>query len=142
MIHPNMSVTDFVMTLWKNKVKVVLVAVALAFGPGLYADWQRKRAVEQEESDRRAVDTEASLAGMMLADAWRACSKIGIVNDMDRCAAYQPRLIQEQAAPLLAKTAVDQRDSYVKRCQRFYQGTYCSKLLQRAVEISVAQGKD
>ena len=142
MIHGNMSVTDFVMTLWSNKFKVVLVVAALAFGPSIYTDWQRKRAAEQLKADRQAVDSDASVAGMMLASAWKGCSQIGIVNDMERCAAFQPRLIQEQTAPILAKSAVGQRAAYYKSCQRFYPATYCGQLLQRSLQLSLAQSKD
>jgi hypothetical protein len=58
---------------------------------------------------------DASTAGMMLLKAWKSCSQIGIVNDVGRCAAHEGRLLQEQAAPQLAKVAFDQRASYFKK---------------------------
>jgi len=138
----DMSVTEFVAVLWKNKIKVGLLLLAFAVGPGLYGDWQKKRAAEQFEADRKSVDTNASIAGMMLMNAWSSCSQIGIVNDMEGCAKYQARLLQEQAAPMLAKMALEQRDSYYKSCQRFYAYEYCGQLLRRSVELSNAQSKD
>lgn len=125
MIRGEMSVADFVMVLWNNKIKVGILILGVIFGPSLYDDWQKKRAAEQFEVDRTSVDTDASIAGMMLMNAWTSCSQIGIVNDMERCAKYQARLLQEQAAPMLAKMAIDQRDSYYKNCQKFYAYEYC-----------------
>lgn len=141
MIHGGMTVTEFVMILWNNKIKVGLLILAVIFGPGLYDDWQKKRTAEQLEADRKSVDTDASIAGMMLMNAWTSCRDIGIVNDMDRCAKYDGKLLQEQAAPMLAKIAVDHRDSYYKNCQRFHPYEYCSQLLQRSVALSNAQSK-
>jgi len=42
---------------------------------------------------------------------------------------------------MLAKIAVDHRDSYYKNCQRFHPYEYCSQLLQRSVALSNAQSK-
>jgi hypothetical protein len=142
MIRGDMSVTEFVALLWEHKIKVGLLFLAFAVGPGLYDDWQKKRAAEQFEADRRSVDTDASVAGMMLMNAWTSCSQIGIVNDMEGCAKYQARLLQEQAAPMLAKIAIEQRDSYYKNCQRFYAYEYCGQLLRRSVALSNAQSKN
>lgn len=139
MIRADMSVTEFVTTLWNNKVKVALLVAAVVFGPGLYESWQASRAAEKLEAERNAVDTNASLAGMMLASAWRSCSQIGIGNDIDGCAKYQARLLQEQGAPLLAKVAVQQRDTYWQGCLRFHPQDYCAQLLQRAFQLSLAQ---
>ena len=139
MIHADMSVTEFVTTLWENKIKVAMAIVLLIFGPGLYGEWQSKRAVEKREADRQAIDTEASIAGAMLANAWRGCRDIGIVNDMERCAAYEGRLLQEIAAPQLAKIAIERRDSYRRNCQRFNTVEYCNALLIRSLQLSVAQ---
>ena len=78
---------------------------------------------------------------MMLMRAWRACRDIGIVNDMERCATYDGKLIQEQAAPILAKMAIEHRGGYLKNCLRFHQIEYCGQLLQRSLAISNAQGE-
>lgn len=75
MIRADMSVTEFLTALWGNKVKIALVAAAVMFGPGLYDSWQASRAAEQLETDRKAVDTNASVAGMMLASAWRSARR-------------------------------------------------------------------
>jgi len=72
-IHGGMTVTEFVMILWNNKIKVGLLILAVIFGPGLYDDWQKKRTAEQLEADRKSVDTDASIAGMMLMNAWTSC---------------------------------------------------------------------
>src|SRR5262245_25612366 len=112
MIRGDMTVTEFVMVLWNNKIKVAVVLLAIVFGPARYDDWQKKRAAEQLEADRKSVDTDASIAGVMLMRAWKSCAQIGIVNDMERCAAYEGRLLQEQAAPPLAKLAIEHRASY------------------------------
>lgn len=141
MIRGDMSVTEFVMVLWENKIKTGLFILAIAFGPGLYDDWQKKRAAEQLEADRKSVDSDASIAGMMLMNAWKSCSQIGIGNDIDGCAKYEGRLLQEQAAPMLAKMAVEHRDSYYKSCQRFYAYEYCGQLLRRSIALSNAQSK-
>jgi uncharacterized protein involved in tolerance to divalent cations len=74
---------------------------------------------------------------MMLASAWTSCRDIGIMNDMQRCAAYEGRLIQEQAALMLAKMAIEHRASFYKTCQRFHPYEYCQ---QRSLSLSVAQG--
>lgn len=140
MIRGDMTVTEFVMAMWNNKIKVGLLILAIALGPGLYDDWQKQRAAEKLEADRKSVDTDASIAGIMLANAWKSCRDIGIVNDMERCAAYDGRLLQEQAAPMLAKLAIDYRVSFYKSCQRFHPGEYCQQLLQRSLSLSVAQG--
>lgn len=142
MISGDMSVTDFAMILWKNKIKVGTLALALVLGPGLYDVWEKKRAAEQLEASRNSVDTAASIAGMMIMNAWKSCTQIGIVNDMDRCATYQGRLLQEQAAPMMAKMALAHRDSYYKNCQQFYAVEYCGQLLLRSVELSNAQSKN
>lgn len=139
MIRADMSVTEFLTALWGNKVKIALVAAAVMFGPGLYDSWQASRAAEQLETDRKAVDTNASVAGMMLASAWRSCSEIGIVNDIDGCSKFQARLLQEQAAPMLAKMAVQQREAYWQGCLRFHPQEYCGQLLQRALQLSFTQ---
>ncbi len=141
MIRRDMSVTEFAVILWEHKIKIGLFFLALAVGPGLYNDWQKRRAAEQFDADRKSVDTDASVAGIMLMNAWTSCSQIGIVNDMEGCAKYQARLLQEQAAPMLAKMAIEQRDSYYKNCQRFYAYEYCGQLLKRSVALSNAQTK-
>lgn len=140
MIHGDMTVTEFVMVLWNNKIKVALFILAIAFGPGVYDDRKNKRAVEKLEADRVSVDYEASIAGIMLASAWKSCRDIGIVNEMERCAAYEGRLVQEQSAPMLAKMAIEHRASFYERCQRFHLDEYCKQLLQRSLALSVAQG--
>lgn len=73
--------------------------------------------------------------------AWRGCRDIGIVNDMERCATYDGKLIQEQSAPILAKMAIEHRDAYYNNCLRFHQHEYCGQLLQRSVALSNAQGE-
>jgi hypothetical protein len=142
MIRGDMSVTEFVITLWKNKIKVALLVLVLIFGPGLYDDWQNQRAREKLDADRRAVDTEASIAGMMLADAWTRCKEIGFVNDLERCANHKGRLLQEIAAPQLAQMAIQHRDSYWRSCQRFHPNDYCNALLTRSFQLSFAQQKN
>jgi ABC-type anion transport system duplicated permease subunit len=139
MLRLDKSVDDLLVFLRTHKIKIGIAVLAIVFGPGLYDDWQKSRAAQQLESDRKSVDTDASVTGMMLMEAWTGCSQIGIVNDMERCAAYQGRLLQEQSAPMLAKLAVEQRASYYKNCQRFNTYEYCSQLLQRSVALSNAQ---
>lgn len=139
MISGDMSVTEFFTALWGNKIKIGLLILAVILGPGLYDDWQKKRGAERLEVERKSVDRDASIAGMMLVNAWKSCSHIGIVNDMERCANYQGRLLQEQAAPILAKTALEHRNSYYTNCQRFHGYEYCGQLLKRAFELSYAK---
>lgn len=141
MIRLDTTVTDFVTVLWNNKIKVMLLILALAFGPGLYNDWEKRQAAEGLAADRASVDSGASISGMMLMRAWRGCRDIGIVNDMERCATYDGKLIQEQSAPMLAKMAIEHRDAYFKNCLRFHQIEYCGQLLQRSLAISNAQGE-
>ena len=140
MINGNMTVTEFVMVLWHNKIKVGLLILAIAFGPYVYDDWKNTRAVQKLEADRASVDHEASIAGMMLASAWKSCRDIGIVNEMERCAVYEGRLIQEQSVTMLAKMAIEHRASFYERCQRFHIDEYCKQLLQRSMALSFAQG--
>ena len=61
------TVTEFVILLWNNKIKVGLLILAIVLGLGLYDDWQKERAAAKLEADRKSVDHEASVAGMMLA---------------------------------------------------------------------------
>jgi hypothetical protein len=144
MIRGDMSVTEFFVLLWSNKVKVALLILALAFGPGVYRDWQQQRAEARLVAAREAVDFDASIAGMMIVNAWRSCRDIGIVNDMERCAAYDGRLLQEQSAPMLAKLAIEHRASYYKNCFRFHSEEFCGQLLRRSVALSDArpEGRD
>jgi len=135
------TVTEFVMLLWVNKIKVTLLILAVALGPGFYEDWTARRTEEKLARDRDAVDTQASIAGMMLLSAWKSCSQIGI-SDINACSRYEGRLLQEQAAPVLAKTAGEQRDSYLKSCQRFYEFDYCKRLLERSIQLSNLQSKE
>jgi hypothetical protein len=135
-----MPVTGLLAAAWDHKVKVALIAIGVVFVPGLYESWQNSRAAEQLVSDRKAVDTDASVAGMMLASAWRSCSQIGIVNDMEGCARCQGRLLQEQTAPMAAKLALEQRDAFWRGCRRLYPQKYCGQVLQRAFQLSFAQG--
>jgi len=136
-----MTVTEFVMLLWENKIKVTLLILAVVFGPSLYEDWKAEELRKTLESDRKAVGTQASIAGMMLVSAWKSCSQIGI-GDINACSKYEGHLLQEQAAPMLAKTAAEQRDSYLKNCQRFYEFDYCRQLLERSIQLSNAQSKE
>mgnify|MGYP003375112277 CR=1 FL=1 len=136
MIRGDMSVTEFGMVLWNNKIKVGLLFLAVVFGPGLYTDWEKKSALDKLEANRTSVDMDASFAGMTLMNAWTECAAIGIVNDMERCAAYEGRLLQEMGAPMLARTAIQQRDSYYTNCRRFYADQYCAQLLQRSFALS------
>ncbi|MBX3610739.1 MAG: hypothetical protein KF871_12665 [Hydrogenophaga sp.] len=136
-----MTATDFVTVLWNNKVKVILLILAVVFGLELFDDWQKRQAAEKLDADRRSVDHDASITGMMLMSAWRGCRDIGIVNDMERCATYEGKLIQEQSAPMLAKMAIEHRDAYYKNCLRFHQHEYCGQLLQRSVALSNVQSE-
>lgn len=124
-----------------NKGKIALIGLALAFGPGIYADWEKQHAAAQLAEDKKSVDLEASSAGMVIAGAWRGCANIGILNNMEGCAAYQGQLIQEMVAPKVAAVAIEQRSNYYVKCERFYPHEYCAKLLARAVQISYAQGE-
>ncbi len=134
-------IVNFVSGILNNKFKVALLLLALVFGPDMYNDWQKQRAADQLEADRKSVDLDASSAGMLLASAWKGCAKIGIVNNMEGCAAYQGRLVQEMVAPQIAKVAIEQRSSYYQKCERFYAREYCGKLLERALQLSYAQAE-
>jgi hypothetical protein len=72
-IRRDTTVTDFVTVLWNNKIKVMLLILALAFGPGLYNDWQKRQAAKGLDADRASVDSDASITGMRLMSAWRGC---------------------------------------------------------------------
>lgn len=141
MSQRDMTVSELVKVLWNNKIKVAALLLAIVFGPGVYGDWQEKRAARQLEADRRSVNTDASIAGAMLMSAWKSCAQIGIVNDMERCAAYRGELLQEQATSPLAKLAIERR-AYYKNCQRFHPYWYCQQLLDRSVRLSNAQSKE
>lgn len=43
MIRGDMTVTDFVVVLWNNKIKVMLLILAFAFGPGCTTTGKRGR---------------------------------------------------------------------------------------------------
>lgn len=142
MIRGDMSVSEFIGVLWENKIRVGLLFLAMAVGTELFDRWQEWRAAKQLNVDRESVDIDASVAGMMLVEAWTSCSQIGIVDNLESCAKYQARLLQEQVAPMLAGKAIALRDSYYKKCQRFYTDEYCEKLITRSVEISYAQTRE
>jgi hypothetical protein len=135
------TVTEFAALVWRNKVKAGLLALAIVSGPPLYEEWAEKRAAQEAAEAKGAVPTDASIAGMMLLSAWKSCTQIGIA-DVNACATYQGELLQEQAAPILAKTAVGQRDAFVKNCTRFYAYEHCRQLLDRAIRLSNAQSKE
>lgn len=135
------SIVNFVNTIFNNKFKIALLLLTIVFGPDVYNDWQKNRAAARLEADRKSVDLEASSAGMLLASAWKDCAQIGIVNNMEGCATYQGRLLQEMAAPQIAKVAIAQRTSYYQKCERFYAREYCGKLLERALMLSHTQGE-
>lgn len=137
MIRVDMSVTEFVMLCWNNKGKVLVAFAAIFLLPPMFDEWAQKRAADKLAAERAAVNTSASLAGMMLIRAWRGCVKIGI-NDIDRCSTYEGKLLQEVAAPQLAKMAIEQRNGYYSSCRKFYAPEYCDQLLTRAVNLSAA----
>jgi hypothetical protein len=140
LIHEDMTVNDLMLLLRKNKIKVAAMILAIAIFPSLYDDWSASRSAEKLKSDRDEVGTQASIAGMMLFNAWKSCTQIGI-SDISTCSRHEGQLLQEKPASLLAKTAVEQRDSYLKHCQRFYDFDYCKRLLERSIQISSAQSK-
>ncbi len=137
MIRGDMSVTEFVMLCWNNKGKVLVAIAAAIVLPPLFDEWTQKRAADKLTAEREGVNTSASLAGMMLVSAWRGCVKIGI-NDIDRCSTYEGKLLQEVAAPQLAKMAIEQRNGYSSSCRKFYAPEYCDQLLTRSVNLSAA----
>lgn len=136
-----MPVTEFASLLWANKIKTALVVLAIAFGPNLYENWSKKRDVERKEEERKSVGISASVTGMMILGAWKSCNRIGIA-DIDSCSRYEGQLIQEQAAPALARTAVENRNGYLKTCLKFFDYEYCRQLLNRAVQLSAAESKE
>lgn len=138
MIRVDMTVNGFMLLLRKNKIKVAAMILTIAIVPSLYDDWSASRSAEKLKSDLGEVGTQASIAGMMLFSAWKSCTQIGI-SDISTCSKHEGQLLQEKAAPLLAKTAVEQRDSYLKYCQRYYDFDYCKRLLERSIQISSAQ---
>lgn len=82
MIRGDMTVTEFAKVLWNNKIKVAILLLAIAVGPDLYDDWQRKRTAEQLEADRSSVGTGASiagaLAGLLIIFALWSCTQPGV----------------------------------------------------------------
>ena len=73
-----MTVNDLMLLLRKNKIKVAAMILAIAIFPSLYDDWSASRSAEKLKSDRDEVGTQASIAGMMLFNAWKSCTQIGI----------------------------------------------------------------
>ncbi len=99
--------------------------------------WQSKRLAEQREAEKAAVNVEASLAGMLFVGAWRDCLRIGI-NDVQACASYEGKLLQEIAAPKMAQQALKQSQSFYANCTRFHAYEYCYALLRRSIQLSAA----
>jgi hypothetical protein len=137
MIRGDMSVTEFAMLCWNNKGKVLVAIAAVVLLPPLFDEWAQKRVADRLAAEREGVNTSASVVGMMLVSAWRSCVKIGI-NDIDRCSTYEGQLLQEVAAPQLAKMAIVQRNDYYSSCRKFYAPKYCDQLLTRSVNLSAA----
>lgn len=113
----------------------MLIFFAIAIGEPLYQDWSKKRDREQLSNEKQSVDIEASFAGIMMWEAYKACVSIGIPH-LDKCAKYEGQLLQEKAAPILAKAALERRDGYDKLCWRFYSKEYCQELLSRSFKLS------
>jgi len=141
MSKANIPAKGVVAIVFEHPIKIGAVALAIAFSPGILKSWQIKHAQEQLATNQKTVHDDASIAGMMLMNAATKCYQIGILNDLDGCAKHKATLIQEKAAPELAKLAIQQRDSYMNNCKKFYESDYCSNLLLRSVAISNAQSK-
>lgn len=105
-----------------------------------YDDWSRQREIEKQAKEKQSVGTQASIAGIELWAAYKACTRIGI-NSIDQCAKYEGQLLQEVAAPQLAKVALDARSEYYKLCERFYTEESCIKLLNRSWYLSQNTGE-
>lgn len=118
---------------------VTFAGLVLLIAAPLVTDWwkqHQKDAEAQEKKDAVAkVGIDASLAAMAVWGAYKECRKIGI-QDIVQCSQYKAVLLQEQAAPILAKTAVDMRADYNVSCRKQYQGEYCDHLLNRAFHLS------
>ena len=131
------SIAKFAMLCWNNKGKVLVAIAAAIVLPPLFEGWAQKQAADKLAAEREGVNTSASIAGMMLVSAWRGCVKIGI-DDIDRCSTYQGKLLQEIAAPQVARMAVERRNGYFSSCRKFYALDYCNQLIIRSVNLSAA----
>lgn len=113
-----------------------LIFFATAIGLPIYQDWSKERDRARLEEEKKSVSTQASLAGIQIAQAFKACVRIGI-SDVQQCARYDGQLIQEMVAPIAAKNALNSKDEYIKTCLRFYPEDYCSSLLNRSISLSM-----
>ena len=134
----DMTMTEIAALLWRHRTKVIALFAVVWLGPILYEEWSKKRAAEQLELDRQSVYSDASVAGSLLAGALHQCVLIGL-DDLQRCADYKGQLLQEQAPPVLARTAIEHRDRYLQNCWRFYDRDGCVQLLMRSYHLSSAQ---
>jgi hypothetical protein len=133
---------EFVRTLIRNWSKIAFGALVLLIGVPAYQEWSKKHDIEVAAQEKKAalerVGTDASIAGSIYWNAYKACSKIGISN-VETCAKYEGTLLQEKAAPMLATMAVDHRVAYDKSCRKVYAKEYCDQLLNRAYYLSQSE---
>lgn len=124
---------------WSKIALAGLVALILVpVGRDWYKDHETQAAKRKQQAAIDSINLGASLVGTYLASAVRSCTRIGI-PEISTCAAYTPKLLQEQAAPMMAKMALDQQSSYSKDCHKLYDEKYCYDLMNRAFQLSLAE---
>jgi len=122
--------------------KLTLAAFTVFILAPVAVEWWEARQAETKKQEREAaidrVNTGASIAGALLATAYRSCSRIGI-DSIERCADYEGKLLQEIGAPMSAQMALGQRKEYNDHCLTLYDAKYCNGLLNRAFQLSLAE---
>lgn len=120
----------------RNWGKVALAALVIFFGPPLYEEYRKRSAESDAIEASQRVGTDASIAGMMYASAYRSCRLIGILP-VEQCATHKGILLQETSAQVLAQSAVQHREGFEKNCQKWNASEYCYQLLNRAFLLSL-----
>lgn len=126
-----------------SRICYILIAIAcisavLVVARDAYEDWSKHREADRVEQEKNIINSRASVVGVMIWSAYKECVRIGI-NDFDRCSSYNGQLIQEKAAPLLAKSAVAAKDDYLNLCERHHPIRYCADLLNHSIQLSQNQ---
>ena len=103
------------------------------------AYWESSAPEREREKSRKEKETiglNASIAGNLLASAYKSCSRIGIPNVV-QCAKWKGPLIDDVLASAIARVAVDKRAGFDDLCQRHHDVAYCYELLNRAFQLGL-----
>ena len=125
---------------WMRQRSGMLWIVAACICAYVYWDsTASQREAKRQADEKESVGMLATVAGSMMASAARSCQKVGMPN-IPNCASNTGTLVYDFAAKEWAKLALQQKISFDTTCAKYYSEQYCSDLLNRALQISWANG--